>query len=379
VLDGLIVNRLRSTATAPAVGGFASSWPPAQLHHRHNQLRAAAPRACSGRWQGRPKALALTANAGLPGSPDRRAELLVAAVRAAGCRVICFRAPAPSSTALVSSGPARNSRGAFLLQGRSYAVQGPPAPPRRLSGAWPRERRNAWCCFEAPHRLVELLEDLLDLLAIDRCWCRGNSPKRHEQAGWSQTVGRPGALSAGAPRPAGLECDPGARRRPCPRSSPSGSPPPRAGGEKGNKTELKGWTVRAPGIRASCGIATAARQRRRRNRPLTAARIKRPCSSCHPHSQPRTTQFSPVPHLFVATQQSESKDQLFLSRAAASAPLLALSAPRWRPCCLLADPSWPGLGRTQRTGRAAMLWQLAASGVLLPTAFGGRRAPGWWA
>ncbi|MFM7675782.1 MAG: 16S rRNA (cytidine(1402)-2'-O)-methyltransferase [Synechococcus sp.] len=117
--------------------------------------------------------LALISDAGLPGISDP-GEPLVAAARAAGVEVICVPGPCALTTALVSSGlPC----GRFCFEGFL------PARGRqrraRLEELRPEERTLV--LYEAPHRLVDLLEDLLEVLGDRPLQVARELTKRHEQ------------------------------------------------------------------------------------------------------------------------------------------------------------------------------------------------------
>ena len=118
--------------------------------------------------------VAVISDAGLPGISDP-GETLAAACRSAGHTVICVPGPCAATTALVSSG---------LPSGR-FCFEGflPPKGKQRKErlAAIAAEPRTT-VLYEAPHRLLQLLNDLLTL-------CGGERPlqvareltKRHEQ------------------------------------------------------------------------------------------------------------------------------------------------------------------------------------------------------
>ncbi|GDX72773.1 ribosomal RNA small subunit methyltransferase I [Cyanobium sp.] len=119
------------------------------------------------------EAIAVISDAGLPGISDP-GEALVAAARAQGRTVICVPGPCAVTTALVSSGlPA----GRFCFEGFL-----PPKPNQRRSRirALAAEERTL-VLFEAPHRLVALLEDLLAELGDRPVAVTRELTKRHEQ------------------------------------------------------------------------------------------------------------------------------------------------------------------------------------------------------
>ncbi|MEX1315693.1 MAG: 16S rRNA (cytidine(1402)-2'-O)-methyltransferase [Synechococcaceae cyanobacterium] len=138
--------------------------------HQHNQARRI-PELLAALGAG--EAVAVISDAGLPGISDP-GEALVAAAREAGLPVICVPGPSAVTTALVSSGlpsgrfcfegflPARGSQRRARLQ--------------ELAG----EERTL-VLFEAPHRLLELLEDLLAVLGDRPLRVARELTKRHEQ------------------------------------------------------------------------------------------------------------------------------------------------------------------------------------------------------
>ena len=119
------------------------------------------------------QSLALISDAGLPGISDP-GEALVAAARARGLPVVCVPGPCALTTALVSSGL---PTGRFCFEGF--------LPPRRAA----RRRRlqelaeepRTLVLYEAPHRLVALLEDLLEVLGDRPLQVARELTKRHEQ------------------------------------------------------------------------------------------------------------------------------------------------------------------------------------------------------
>ena len=119
------------------------------------------------------EAIAVISDAGLPGISDP-GEALVAAARAAGRTVICVPGPCAVTTALVSSGlPA----GRFCFEGFL-----PPKPTQRRARIRElAEEARTVVLFEAPHRLVALLEDLLAELGERPVAVTRELTKRHEQ------------------------------------------------------------------------------------------------------------------------------------------------------------------------------------------------------
>lgn len=144
--------------------------PPLLSFHQHNQA-SRIPDLLAGLEAG--EAIAVISDAGLPGISDP-GEALVAAVRAAGRPVICIPGPCAVTTALVSSGL---PSGRFCFEGF--------LPPRtnqrraRLAALAGEERTIV--LFEAPHRLLALLEDLLAVIGDRPLRVARELTKRHEQ------------------------------------------------------------------------------------------------------------------------------------------------------------------------------------------------------
>jgi 16S rRNA (cytidine1402-2'-O)-methyltransferase len=119
------------------------------------------------------EAIAVISDAGLPGISDP-GEALVAAARAAGRTVICVPGPCAVTTALVSSGlPA----GRFCFEG----FLPPKATQRRARLQELAREPRTLVLFEAPHRLVQLLEDLLAEWGDRPIAVTRELTKRHEQ------------------------------------------------------------------------------------------------------------------------------------------------------------------------------------------------------
>ncbi len=138
--------------------------------HAHNQL-ARIPQLLEALERG--ERLALISDAGLPGICDPGEEL-VAAARAAGLTVICIPGPCALTTALVSSG---------LPSGR-FCFEGFLPPRRNPRRARLKELANeprTLLFYEAPHRLLELLEDLLEAFGDRPLQVARELTKRHEQ------------------------------------------------------------------------------------------------------------------------------------------------------------------------------------------------------
>jgi 16S rRNA (cytidine1402-2'-O)-methyltransferase len=117
--------------------------------------------------------VAVISDAGLPGIADP-GEGLVAAARREGHPVICIPGPCAITTALVSSGL---PSGRFCFEGFLPARSG---PRRQRLGALAREERTL-VFYEAPHRLVALLEDLLTVLGNRPLRVARELTKRHEE------------------------------------------------------------------------------------------------------------------------------------------------------------------------------------------------------
>ena len=118
--------------------------------------------------------LAVISDAGLPGISDP-GEDLSAAARAAGYPVICIPGPCAATTALVCSGlpSARFCFEGFLpAKGRERQT--------RLEAMAAEQRTTV--LYEAPHRLISLLEELQSLCGADRpLQVARELTKRHEQ------------------------------------------------------------------------------------------------------------------------------------------------------------------------------------------------------
>jgi 16S rRNA (cytidine1402-2'-O)-methyltransferase len=152
--------------------GLRSGESPARLvsFHEHNQT-SRIPELLEALEAG--EAIAVISDAGLPGISDP-GEALVAAVRAAGRTVICVPGPCAVTTALVSSGlPA----GRFCFEG----FLPPKATQRRSRLKELEQEPRTLVLFEAPHRLLQLLEDLLAELGDRPIAVTRELTKRHEQ------------------------------------------------------------------------------------------------------------------------------------------------------------------------------------------------------
>ncbi|KMM16764.1 16S rRNA (cytidine(1402)-2'-O)-methyltransferase [Synechococcus sp. GFB01] len=138
--------------------------------HQHNQT-ARIPELLAALAAG--EAVAVISDAGLPGISDP-GEALVAATRAAGHEVICVPGPSAVTTALVSSGL---PTGRFCFEGFLPARANQRRKRLRELAGEPR----TLVLFEAPHRLLELLEDLQELLGDRPLQVARELTKRHEQ------------------------------------------------------------------------------------------------------------------------------------------------------------------------------------------------------
>jgi 16S rRNA (cytidine1402-2'-O)-methyltransferase len=138
--------------------------------HQHNQT-ARIPQLLAALEAG--EAIALVSDAGLPGVSDPGQEL-AAAARAAGRQVICIPGPSAVTTALVSSGL---PSGRFCFEGFLPPKGGPRR--QRLEALAGEERTMV--LFEAPHRLLALLEDLLAVLGDRPLQVARELTKRHEE------------------------------------------------------------------------------------------------------------------------------------------------------------------------------------------------------
>jgi 16S rRNA (cytidine1402-2'-O)-methyltransferase len=119
------------------------------------------------------ESVAVISDAGLPGISDP-GEALVAAARAAGRTVICVPGPCAATTALVSSGL---PSGRFCFEG----FLPPKAQQRRQRLQELASEARTIVLFEAPHRLLDLLTDLLAELGDRPLAVTRELTKRHEQ------------------------------------------------------------------------------------------------------------------------------------------------------------------------------------------------------
>jgi len=160
--SGLLLQQLgvRRSAGEPRLLSF----------HQHNQARRI-PELLAALARG--EAVAVISDAGLPGICDP-GEALVAAARGAGRPVICVPGPCAVTTALVSSGlpSGRFCFEGFLPAKRSQRLV-------RLAQLAAEERTIV--LFEAPHRLEDLLEDLLAVWGDRPLRVARELTKRHEE------------------------------------------------------------------------------------------------------------------------------------------------------------------------------------------------------
>ena len=118
--------------------------------------------------------IAVISDAGLPGISDPGEEL-VAAARQAGHAVICIPGPCAATTALISSGL---PSGRFCFEG--FLPSRGRERRNRLAAVVAEERTTV--LYEAPHRLVKLLEELQELCGDQRALqVTRELTKRHEQ------------------------------------------------------------------------------------------------------------------------------------------------------------------------------------------------------
>ncbi len=119
------------------------------------------------------EAVAVVSDAGLPGLSDPGEEL-VAAARLQAIPVICVPGPCAVTTALVSSGL---PTGRFCFEGFLPPRRG----PRRERLETLRDEERTMVLFEAPHRLLPLLEDLLEVVGDRPVRVARELTKRHEE------------------------------------------------------------------------------------------------------------------------------------------------------------------------------------------------------
>ncbi|MFZ9229164.1 MAG: 16S rRNA (cytidine(1402)-2'-O)-methyltransferase [Prochlorococcaceae cyanobacterium] len=162
--SGLLLHQLGLRERSEGIGARLISF------HQHNQATRI-PELLAALAAG--DAIAVVSDAGLPGISDPGEEL-VAAVRAAGRPVICIPGPSAVTTALISSGlPA----GRFCFEGFLPAK----ATQRRAQLAALASEPRTLVLFEAPHRLVDLLEDLLAVMGDRPLRVARELTKRHEE------------------------------------------------------------------------------------------------------------------------------------------------------------------------------------------------------
>lgn len=167
--SGLLLHQLDLRQRDPGPDGVTKG---ARLvsFHQHNQA-SRIPELLAALDAG--EAVAVISDAGLPGISDP-GEALVAAARGAGHPVICVPGPSAVTTALVSSGL---PTGRFCFEGFLPAK----ANQRRTRLQQLATEERTVVLFEAPHRLLELLEDLLAVLGDRPLQVARELTKRHEQ------------------------------------------------------------------------------------------------------------------------------------------------------------------------------------------------------
>ena len=162
--SGLLLHQLGLRDRAEGIGARLISF------HQHNQATRI-PELLAALQSG--QSLAVVSDAGLPGISDPGEEL-VAAARAAGLMVICVPGASAVTTALVSSGL---PTGRFCFEGFLPAK----ASARRARLSELAAEPRTIVLFEAPHRLVDLLTDLLELLGDRPLRVARELTKRHEE------------------------------------------------------------------------------------------------------------------------------------------------------------------------------------------------------
>jgi 16S rRNA (cytidine1402-2'-O)-methyltransferase len=138
--------------------------------HQHNQA-SRIPQLLE--WLAAGQSVAVISDAGLPGISDP-GEALVAAAREQGRPVICVPGPCAITTALVSSG----------LPCDRFCFEGflpPKAAQRRQRLRTLATEERTLVVFEAPHRLIGLLEDVLAELGDRPLRVARELTKRHEE------------------------------------------------------------------------------------------------------------------------------------------------------------------------------------------------------
>ncbi len=148
----------------------ACSGPRLVSFHQHNQA-SRIPELLAALEAG--EAVAVISDAGLPGISDP-GEALVAAARQRGLPVICVPGPSAVTTALVSSGL---PSGRFCFEG----FLPPRSQQRRQRLRELASDERTLVLFEAPHRLLDLLEDLLAELGDRPLRVARELTKRHEE------------------------------------------------------------------------------------------------------------------------------------------------------------------------------------------------------
>ena len=141
-----------------------------ESHHEHNEAQSTA-RLLSVLHRG--ESVALVSDAGTPAVSDP-GRMLVAACREAGISVVPIPGASAALLALVGSGlPADNFLFAGFLPARSSQRR------KRLAELAPL--RSTLILYEAPHRLIASLEDILDVLGPRRACLARELTKVHEE------------------------------------------------------------------------------------------------------------------------------------------------------------------------------------------------------
>ena len=124
--------------------------------------------------------VALVSDAGMPGIADPGSELVQAAI-AAGHRIVPVPGPSAPVTALAASGlPGER----FLFLGFLPRQRGERQQLLRQAADEP----GALVCFEAPHRLLDCLQDLVAVLGDRRVTLARELTKEHEEI-WHGRLG----------------------------------------------------------------------------------------------------------------------------------------------------------------------------------------------
>ena len=156
-------------------------------YHEHNRLKQGAyllEQLQSGRN------VALVSDAGMPGISDPGEDLVSGAI-ARGITVVPCPGPSAALTALVASGLPASS---FCFEGFLPAVA--PARRRRLEKLKGEERTMIF--YEAPHRLLKTLADMVEVLGDRPVTVARELTKLHEEF-WRGTLSGAGEYFSGRP------------------------------------------------------------------------------------------------------------------------------------------------------------------------------------